>query len=128
MTKMTVIIPSSAAEVVADPAAFLKAVREGKAAAIPDFDYEAAAALADVLAEEEMLGEMATFREATTGIHNTIFLSTKEGVRHGPRIKVTINPPTHLKCASRVGSCELCRRAHPVFPSRLAQRLVRPEG
>jgi hypothetical protein len=43
MTKIAVTIPSS--EVVADPAAFLKAVREGKTVQIPDFDYRAAAAL-----------------------------------------------------------------------------------
>jgi hypothetical protein len=63
---------------------------------VPDFDYRAAAALADALAEEEMLGEMASFRKAVTGVDNTIFVSTKSGVRHGPRIKLAVNPATHV--------------------------------
>jgi Domain of unknown function (DUF4160) len=91
--KMTATTPSSAADIVADPAAFLEALRE----AVPGFDYQAAAAVADALAEEEMLGEMVAFSSAVTGIHNTIFISTKAGVRHGPRIKVAINPPTHFR-------------------------------
>ena len=98
--KMTATVPSSAAEVVADPAAFLKAVRE----AVPDFDYCAAAALADALAEEEMLGEMASFGSAVTGVDNTIFISTKVGVRHGPRIKVAINPAKHLNPGGETAS------------------------
>jgi hypothetical protein len=32
-----------------------------------------------------------------------------------------------LKQAPRVGSCELCRRAHPVFPARLATPLIDAE-
>lgn len=85
---MTSTTPSSAAAIIADPVAFLRALRED----VPDFDYQAAAALADALAEEEMLGEMASFGVDTTGIKNTIFISTGYGVRHGPRVKVAINP------------------------------------
>jgi hypothetical protein len=92
----SVSIPSSAAEIVADPAAFLRALRSGNAEPIPDFNYQAAAALADAVTEEEMLGEMASFRKEVTGVDNTIFVSTKSGVRHGPRIKVAINPSTHV--------------------------------
>lgn len=98
--KMTATVPSSAAEVVADPHALLRAIR----ADVPDFDYRAAAALADALAEEEMLGEMASFRSAVTGVDNTIFISTKAGVRHGPRVKVAINPPLHLNAGGETAS------------------------
>jgi Domain of unknown function (DUF4160) len=100
--KMTATSPSSSAEVIADPAAFLKAVR----ATVPDFGYEAAAAVADALAEEEMLGEMASFKKAVTGVDNTIFISTKSGVRHGPRIKVAVNPPTHFSPSGDTASVD----------------------
>lgn len=87
--KMTASVPSSAAEIVADPARFLEAVRRD----VPDFDYPAAAALADALAEEELLSEMVSYRKAVTGIENTIFISPKGHTQHGPRVKVAINPP-----------------------------------
>jgi hypothetical protein len=86
--KMSGTVPSSAAEVVADPSALLSAIR----AEVPDFDYAAAAALADALAEEELLSEMASFGPEDTGVSHTIFISTKGRTRHGPRIKVAINP------------------------------------
>jgi hypothetical protein len=75
--KMTATIPSSAAEPVADPAAFLRAVRAGDHVAVPDFDYRAAAALADALAEEELLEEIVSYRKDVTGVDNTIFISPK---------------------------------------------------
>jgi hypothetical protein len=86
--KMTATVPSSAAEVVSDPAAFLRALR----ADVPDFDYRAAAALADALAEEELLEEMVSYRTAVTGVGNTIFISPKGNTRHAARVAVAINP------------------------------------
>jgi len=47
-------------------------------------------------AEAEMLGDMSSFRAKHTGVANTIFISTKEGIRCGPRIKVAIDPPDSL--------------------------------
>jgi len=96
----SVTAPSSAAEIIADPMRFLRELRRE----IPDFNYEAASAVADALAEEEMLGEMASFRKAVTGVDNTIFISTKSGVRHGPLIKVAINPPTHVSPSGETAS------------------------
>jgi hypothetical protein len=87
--KMTATVPSSAADIVSDPAAFLRALR----ADVPDFDYRAAAALADALAEEELLEEMVSYHAETTGIHNAIFISPKGNTRHAARIKVAIDPP-----------------------------------
>jgi hypothetical protein len=98
--KMNANSPSSAAEVIADPTAFLRAIR----AHVPDFDYRAAAALADALAEEEMLGEMVAFSSAVTGIHKPIFISTKAGVQHGPRVMVAIDPPTHFRADGETAS------------------------
>jgi hypothetical protein len=88
LMKMTATVPSSAAEVVSDPAAFLRALR----ADVPDFDYRAAAALADALAEEELLEEMVSYRTDVTGVSNTIFISPKGNTRHAARVKVAINP------------------------------------
>jgi hypothetical protein len=51
--------------------------------------------LEDKLIEEEIISEMPAFRKKTTGVDNTIFISAKVP-RHVPRIKVAINPPTHL--------------------------------
>jgi hypothetical protein len=51
--------------------------------------------LADQLLEEEITAEMPAFRKKTTGVDNTIFISAKVP-RHVPRIKVAIDPPTHL--------------------------------
>ena len=51
--------------------------------------------LADQLREEEITAEMPAFREKTTGVTNTIFISAKVP-RHAPRIKVATDLPTHL--------------------------------
>jgi len=48
---------------------------------------------AEELAEEELLDDMVSLTNEETGIHNHIFVSTKIGVRHGPRVKVAIDPP-----------------------------------
>ncbi len=45
--------------------------------------------------EQEMTAGMAAFRTKTTGVDNTIFISARVP-RHKPRIKVAIDPPTHL--------------------------------
>jgi hypothetical protein len=64
---MPATIPSSAADIVADPAAFLEAVRGGNLKPVPDFDYRAAMALIEVLAEEELFAEMDSYRKDVTG-------------------------------------------------------------
>jgi Domain of unknown function (DUF4160) len=44
-------------------------------------------------AEREWLWDMSSFGEKTTGVNHNIFVSTRTGVPHGPRIKVAIDPP-----------------------------------
>jgi len=52
--------------------------------------------LAEQLAqEEELTARMVTYRKRTTGVDNRIFVSAKFP-RHIARIKVAIDPPTHL--------------------------------
>lgn len=43
----------------------------------------------------EWLASMPTFRKRTTGVDNSIFVSAKFP-GHAPRIKVAIDPPTHI--------------------------------
>ena len=96
----TVTIPSSAAEVVADPAEFLRALRAG----VPDFDYRAAAALADALADEELLAEMVSYRKDVTGVDNTVFISPKGNAQHAARIKLAIDPAGSIDPRSKTAS------------------------
>jgi hypothetical protein len=49
--------------------------------------------LADELAERELLEEMVSYRKDVTGIDQTVFISPKGHTRHGPRIKIAIDPP-----------------------------------
>lgn len=60
--------------------------------------------ISDELAERELLGEMASYRQDDTGVDNTIFISTKSGARHGPRIKLAIDPPDSLNPLSETAS------------------------
>lgn len=54
-------------------------------------------ALADEIAEEELLQEMSSYGKRTTGIDNTIWISPRGNTRHAARIKVAIDPPQAVK-------------------------------
>ena len=45
--------------------------------------------------EEEVIADMVSYRKNVTGLDNTIFISVKFA-QHAPRIKVAIDPPTHI--------------------------------
>jgi hypothetical protein len=49
----------------------------------------------DLEEEQELAADMVSYRKNVTGIDHTIFLSV-EIPRHAPRIKVAVDPPTHL--------------------------------
>jgi hypothetical protein len=52
--------------------------------------------MADALAiEEELTADMVSYRKNVTGLDNTVFISVKFP-QHGPRIKVAVDPPTHV--------------------------------
>ena len=55
-------VAKTAAEIIFDPAAFLRAIRSGEAVAVPDFNYAAAAALRDAALAEEKAAE--SYRDA----------------------------------------------------------------
>jgi hypothetical protein len=42
-----------------------------------------------------MIADMVSYRKNVTGVDNTIFISVKVP-RHAPRIKVAVDPPTHI--------------------------------
>jgi hypothetical protein len=60
--------------------------------------------ISDELAELELLGDMASFPTEDTGVDNTIFISTKIGVRHAPCIKLAIDPPDSFSPGSETAS------------------------
>jgi hypothetical protein len=49
----------------------------------------------DPALEEELTADMVSFRKNVTGVDNTVFISVKFP-GHAPRIKVAVDPPTHI--------------------------------
>src|SRR5437868_4846142 len=98
---MTIVIPSSSAEIMADPQRFLDEMRRGRIINLTDLGYMIApiaeiVGLADELAEEELLEEMVSYRKDVTGVDNTIFISPKGNTRHAARIKLALDPPNSI--------------------------------
>jgi hypothetical protein len=96
MTKVSVTEVSSVV-LANDPGRLATAIEQRQILDVSDRDYvlaprEAIAELADALAEEELLEEMVSYRKKVTGVDNTIFISPKGNTRHGPRIKVAVDP------------------------------------
>jgi hypothetical protein len=60
--------------------------------------------LADELAERELAEEMVSYRKNVTGIDHTVFISPKGHTRHGPRIKLAIDPPDSIDPRGKTGS------------------------
>jgi hypothetical protein len=76
--------------------------------------------------EEEYTAAMSKFRKNVTGVDNTIFFSAKFP-RHRPRIKVAIDPPTHVDSSSdgnaSVAIADGERLAGPEMPSWLRRQV-----
>ena len=69
---MTTVIPSSLAEIMADPQRFLEEMQRGSIIRLSDLGYMIAPTseiigLADEMAEEELLEEMVSYRKDVTG-------------------------------------------------------------
>jgi hypothetical protein len=106
---MTSIIPSSSADIMADPQRLLDEMRRGHIINLADLGYMIAptaeiVGLADALAEEELLEEMVSYRRDVTGVDHTIFISPKGNTRHAPRIKLAIDPPDSLDPRGKTAS------------------------
>jgi hypothetical protein len=107
--RMTTVISSSSAEIIADPQRFLDDMRAGRIISLTDLGYMIApktevASLADELAEEELLEEMVSYRKDVTGVDNTIFISPKGNTRHAPRVKLAIDPPNAIDPRGKTAS------------------------
>jgi hypothetical protein len=108
-TAMTVTIRSSTLSDLSDLAVLSKEAAPGRAVELTDVGLFVARredihALADQLAEEELLEHMASFRKDATGVENTIWLSPKGRTRHAARVKVAIDPPHTLDATSETAS------------------------
>jgi hypothetical protein len=87
----------------------VKEVAPGRALELTDVGlfvlrHEDLHALADQLAEEELLEEMSSYRKRTTGVDNTIFISPKGNTRHAARLKVAIDPPDSINPRSETAT------------------------
>jgi hypothetical protein len=96
---MTIIIPSSSAELMANPARFLEDIRAGHVVYLSDLGRTVALAEAD-----EEVEDMVSLRSEKTGIDNTIFISTKGYAQHAPRIKIAVDPPHSFNATSKSAS------------------------
>jgi hypothetical protein len=94
----TTTIQSSTAEILADPAQFLKALRAGHDIHISDLGRTVF-----VEADEET-EDMVSLRSEKTGVDNTIFVSTKGYTEHAPRIKIAVDPPHTFNATSKSAS------------------------
>ena len=106
---MTITIRSSSQEVLRDLVLLRRELDAGHVIELSDLGavvtrLEDIHALADQIAEEELLEHMASFRKDATGVDNTIWVSPKGRTRHAARIKVAINPPDTLNATSETAS------------------------
>src|SRR5436190_21859072 len=106
---MSKTIRSSSQEILKDPVLLRKELDAGHVVELTDLGavltrLENIHALADQLAEEELLEHMASFRRDATGVDNTIWVSPKGRTRYAARIKVAINPPDSLNPTSQTAS------------------------
>lgn len=108
MTKVSVTEVSSVV-LANEPGRLAAAIEQRQILDVSDREYvlaprEAIADLADALAEEELLEEILSYCKNVSGIGNTIFISPKGNTRHGPRIKVAIDPTDSLDPRGKTAS------------------------
>lgn len=71
------------------------------------------------------LEEMVSYRKDATGISHTIFISPMGGARHGPRIKVAIDPPDTLNPRGKIATVVFDGRTIGDINPRLAEQVKR---
>jgi hypothetical protein len=121
------VIPSSSAEIVADPRRFIEEMRRGRIINLTDLGYMVAptadiVGLADELAEQELLEEMVFYRKNVTGIDHTVFIPPKGNTRHAPRIKLAIDPPDSIDPRGKTASIAIADGA--LLGGEVAPRLL----
>jgi hypothetical protein len=111
------IIPSSSAELMANPARFLEDIRAGHFVYLSDLGRTVALAEAD-----DEVEDMVSLRSEKTGIDNTIFISTKGYAQHAPRIKIAVDPPHTFNATSK--SASMAIHDHSMTGAYLAPHVV----
>jgi hypothetical protein len=96
---MTIVVPSSSAEIMANPARFLDEIRAGHLVYLSDLGRTLALTEADGEVED-----MVSLRAEKSGIDNTIFISTKGYAQPAPRIKIAVDPPHSFNATSKSAS------------------------
>lgn len=96
---MTIVIPSSSAEIMANPRRFLDEIRAGHSVYVSDLGRTVALAEADKEVED-----MVSLRSEKTGVDNTVFISTKGYAQHAPCIKIAVDPPDTFNASSKSAS------------------------
>jgi hypothetical protein len=97
------------------PERLVEAMRAGLVVTVPDVGptgYSVVPTTAVVwagLEDDEELGEMVSLTRDDTGIHNTLFASTKgyASERHGQRIKIAVDPSTQFVAGGKSASMSI---------------------
>jgi len=90
----------SSAAFTAAPQHFLQELAQGTTLQVPELGL----LIVPVAMEDEELEELVSYGKNVTGIDNTIFISPKGNARHGPRLKVAIDPPDSISPHGKVAS------------------------
>jgi hypothetical protein len=95
---MTIVIPSSSAELMANPARFLEDIRAGHFVYLADLGGTVALAETD-----DEVEDMVSLRSEKTGMDNTIFISTKGYARAHAAHQDRRRSTAHVQCNRKVG-------------------------
>ena len=116
---MTIVIPSSSAAIMADPARFLDDIRAGRVVYLSDLG--GTLTLSEV---DEEVADMVSLRSEKTGVQNTLFVSTKGYGQHAPRIKIAVDPPDTFNATSKSASMAIhdCSIRGEYVPPRVAEQ------
>jgi hypothetical protein len=90
-----------------NPEHYIALMKAGESITFADCDASVVPNNAVIWAgEDEEAGDMVSLTKRNTGIHNTLFASTKgyASERHGPRIKIAIDPATNLVASGKQAS------------------------
>jgi hypothetical protein len=85
-------------------------IRAGHVIELPDVGYSVVPTNAVVWAGvDDEAGDMVSLTKEDTGIHNTLFASTKgyASERHGPRIKIAVDPSTRFVAGGKSASMSI---------------------
>jgi len=80
-------------------------------------------AIIDALEEQEHLYAMAVLSSEKTGIDNTVWILPVPGGRHGPRLKIAIDPPHAKRPGGKEATVPFDRETVPPITAALEQQV-----